>query len=129
MGFRFLIDEQLSPRLVGIAHERGHEATCVRDRGWVGLRDDVLVHMAFAHDFVLVTRNVRDFRELLGTVEVHCGLISLHAVDDSFDVDTQLDFFEAALLALEGRPDLMNLELEVVERDDGSFDAVFRPLP
>ncbi|PZR15056.1 MAG: hypothetical protein DI536_09795 [Archangium gephyra] len=89
----------------------------------------MLVRAAVENDFVIVTRNVRDFRELLEAVEAHCGLVSLQALDDAFDVDTQLDLFEAALLALDGETQLTNVELEVLELADGDFDVKFRALP
>ena len=42
--YKFLIDECLSPELAEMAVQRGHgESTCVRNRGWSGLKDYQLV--------------------------------------------------------------------------------------
>ncbi|HEX7638656.1 MAG TPA: hypothetical protein VF457_09685 [Burkholderiaceae bacterium] len=44
MRFKFLIDECLTPELVELAVARGHfESTCVRNRGWAGTKDHVLI--------------------------------------------------------------------------------------
>jgi predicted nuclease of predicted toxin-antitoxin system len=40
------IDECLTPALVGQAHSHGYEATCTRDRGQLGMRDDELLAIA-----------------------------------------------------------------------------------
>lgn len=68
-------DEDLSPRLVQVANQHGLEATCNRDRGVLGITDLGLCELAQRGDFVLVTDNGTDFRRLLGTVELHPGLI------------------------------------------------------
>src|SRR5689334_10077226 len=57
MTIKLLIDECLSPELVHLAHQRGHVAVAVRDRGWTGLKDHEVVAKALEHDMVLVTRN------------------------------------------------------------------------
>lgn len=63
MTFKLLIDECLSPTLVEMAHAAGHlESTCVRDRGWLGVKDWVLIEKVVKEDFTLVTHNSKDFR-------------------------------------------------------------------
>jgi predicted nuclease of predicted toxin-antitoxin system len=63
---KFLIDECLSPELVGIARKRGHgESTHV---AWLGMRsrkDWTIVRRAIDDGYVLVTNNTTDFRSLL----------------------------------------------------------------
>jgi Domain of unknown function (DUF5615) len=44
-------------------------------RGWTGLKDDQLCDLAIRQELVLVTNNTRDFRKLMGAVELHAGLI------------------------------------------------------
>ena len=126
---KFLFDEQLTPDLVADAIAHGHEAVCVRDIGWVGLRDDVLVNRAFEKDYILVTENVRDFRKLLSNVELHPGLICFQSLDNRFNATRQRSMFNAALKFLENKGDLVNLELEMVEQSDGSCTETLRPLP
>lgn len=81
--YKFLIDECLSPELAEMAVQRGHvESTCVRNRGWSGLKDYQLIQRVVAEDFTLVTCNSVDFRgkgpgELGGehaNVDIHAGL-------------------------------------------------------
>jgi predicted nuclease of predicted toxin-antitoxin system len=63
MTFKLLIDECLSPELVAMAVAAGHvQSTCLRDRGWLGLKDWELIERVVAEDFTLVTHNARDFR-------------------------------------------------------------------
>lgn len=63
MSCKLLIDECLSPALVGLAVAAGHvESSCVRDLGWSGTKDWKLVQLAVVHDYTLVTHNSVDFR-------------------------------------------------------------------
>jgi len=51
---KFLFDECLSPTLVRLAINAGHpESTCVRDRGWRGLKDWQLLQIALEELAVL----------------------------------------------------------------------------
>jgi hypothetical protein len=36
---RLFVDENLSPRLVSVAHDRGYDATSARDRNLLGVPD------------------------------------------------------------------------------------------
>jgi predicted nuclease of predicted toxin-antitoxin system len=67
---KFWIDECLTPALVGEAHSQGHEATCTRDRGALGMRDDELLTIAVGEEFVFVTNNHADFIGLCGNAEL-----------------------------------------------------------
>jgi Domain of unknown function (DUF5615) len=139
MPFKFLIDECLSPELVGLAHAAGHlETTCVRDRGRAGAEDWALMPLVITGDFTLVTNNAKDFRgKTPGTLggfhakeEIHAGLVCLNTeIKNAMDIDKQRDLFELALAQLAGRPDLINQALEVTERRDGSVDVVFYAIP
>jgi hypothetical protein len=60
---RLLIDECLSPELAQLAIDAGHvESTSVRDRGRLGPKDWELMEYVIQEDFILATRNTRDFR-------------------------------------------------------------------
>lgn len=101
MSFRLLIDECLSPELVRMAVNAGHlESTCVRNRGWAGIKDWQLIEQAVANDYTLVTHNSVDFRgngpgNLGGEhakQPIHAGLICLNSVH-VLDFERQLDSF------------------------------------
>jgi predicted nuclease of predicted toxin-antitoxin system len=93
------IDEDLSPTLVGIANERGYEATCARDRDNLGRTDAAVLSFCVEEDRVIVTGNAGDFTGLCGSVEIHPGLITLpHGARA-----TQQELLEAALTHIEAR--------------------------
>ena len=63
MTLRLLIDESMSPELVQLAVAAGHvRFTCVRGRGWSGVKDWMLVVLAVEGDHTLVIHNAVDFR-------------------------------------------------------------------
>ena len=73
---RLLLDENVSPALVGRLAEVGVYAQSVPHVGLSGRADHVVWKYALDHDFAVVTANARDFIELL-EVAVHPGLIVL----------------------------------------------------
>lgn len=107
---RFLIDECLSVELVAVAGEPGHEAHHVAHVGRVGWKDWNVLRYARAGDFVLVTNNASDFRQLYAAQPLHPGLIILIPVVNR---NVQRQLFKAALdeLAIIGEP--VNRVLEV----------------
>jgi predicted nuclease of predicted toxin-antitoxin system len=72
---RLWFDEDLSPTLVQVAEEHGFEATCNRDRGMLGAKDNELRHVVQAEGFVLATDNATDFRPMLVRDGIHAGLV------------------------------------------------------
>ena len=54
---KFLIDENLSPRLATILRSLGHNAVAVRDIGLRGHDDTVILAWAIAHERVIITRD------------------------------------------------------------------------
>lgn len=139
MTFKLLIDECLSPKLADKARRAGHhESSCVRDRGWSGLKDWELTQKLVKEDLTLVTHNAVDFRgdgpDNLGGHHVkqiiHAGLICLNSVH-GMTLPRQMRLFEIVLEALSGREDLINQALEIWEADDGSVnvDTYDIPLP
>jgi predicted nuclease of predicted toxin-antitoxin system len=119
----FLIDECLSPDLVGLAHARGHHATHVVFRGLAGVRDDELMPVIRKEGFIFVTNNAKDFRKLYSLENIHAGLVII--VPGGAPTPAQLRFFTNALDVLETMPDLVNRILEVYS--DGS--VVIQNLP
>jgi Domain of unknown function (DUF5615) len=119
---KFWIDECLTPALVGHAHSHGYEATCTRDRGQLGMRDDDLLAVAVGEEFVFVTNNHTDFIGLCANADLHTGLVVLpqrprHA---------QLPLFSDAIAHIEHRAAQANeapadwMLNRVVEVDDES---------
>jgi predicted nuclease of predicted toxin-antitoxin system len=109
---RFLIDENLSTTLAGAAHEAGHEAYHVVHLGMAGDKDHVVLAKALELDAIIVTNNARDFRGLVGHVDLHPGLI---IVLPCVAIRRQNALFAIAVKHLEGRSDLINKVLEVDE--------------
>jgi hypothetical protein len=69
------IDEDLSPVLVEVAHRRGLDAACNRDRGLLGGSDVEVLRRCIDEDRTLVTNNFGDFRRLCEAHAVHPGLL------------------------------------------------------
>ena len=74
---RFLIDECLSVDLVTLAGEAGHEAQHLAHVGRAGWKDWNVVRYASEGDFILVTNNASDFRQLYAAQPLHAGLVIL----------------------------------------------------
>jgi predicted nuclease of predicted toxin-antitoxin system len=74
---RFLIDEDLSPKLAGECHQAGYDATSVRDRDMLQAGDREVSALCFAEDRVLVTNNAKDFLRLAEQEGFHPGLVFL----------------------------------------------------
>ncbi len=72
---RVWFDEDLSPTLVQVAIELGHEATCNRDRDMLGSNDRELRLRAQSEGYVLVTDNASDFRPMYDRESIHPGLV------------------------------------------------------
>ena len=73
---RLLLDENISPVLVGRLADMGVYARSVPHIGLSGRSDHAIWNYALGHDFAVVTTNARDFIPLLD-VELHPGLIVL----------------------------------------------------
>lgn len=113
---RFLIDENLSPLLVGPARARGFEAMHVNHLGLRTEADWDLLQIVAAQDWVLVTNNAIEFRGRYREIELHPGIVFLLP---AVRRDAQLRLFEAALEHVEDQPDLVNTALDVTLDDKG----------
>lgn len=132
MSLRLLFDECLWPGLVRQAHDAGHwDSTCLRDRGWLGMRDEHLMPRVIEGDFTFVTLNAKDFRGagaddpggLYLDAPIHAGLIVLDAEQGELTRSQQLDLMAYALDVLEAHPDLVNQVLELRLNADGSIES------
>ena len=137
MIFKLLIDECLSPALVKMARDAGHlESTCVRDRGWLGMKDRDLINLVVAEDFTLVTHNSKDFRGDGGAEpggwhaaqDIHAGLICLNA-EMGLDLALQEQLFAIALDELAARDDLINQALEITALESGEAEVEIYSIP
>jgi predicted nuclease of predicted toxin-antitoxin system len=107
---RFLIDEGLTVDLVAVAGQSGHEAQHVAHVGRAGWTDWNVVRYASEGDFVLVTNNASDFRQLYAEQPLHAGLIILIPVVSR---DVQRRLFRAALDELASLGEPVNRVLEI----------------
>jgi len=118
---KLLVDECLSPRLVLLARARDlPESTHVT---WLGLSaksDLIIARRAVADGFVLVTHNAGDFRAIYRRVDLHAGLICLHAAHGTMSLSLQERLFIAALEALRGM-EPANQMLDVTSLRDGTI--------
>ena len=122
---RFLIDECLSIDLVSVASEAGHEAQHVAHVGKAGWKDWNVVRYASDGDFVLVTNNASDFRQLYAKQSLHAGLV---IIIPNVSRMIQQQLFRGALDALVAMGEPINRVLEVdIEGDDVTFDLFDLP--
>jgi uncharacterized protein DUF5615 len=128
---KFWIDECLTPALVGHAHSLGYVATCTRDRGQLGMRDDELLALAVSEEFVFVTNNHADFVGLCTNAELHTGLVVL----PQRPRNAQLPLFSDAIAHIERHSGQASeapadwMLNRVVEVDDESEACRDMPLP
>jgi predicted nuclease of predicted toxin-antitoxin system len=114
---KFLIDECLTPALVGVAHAAGHEAYHVAHIGLASAKDWRVAAWAVRRDQIFVTNNASDFRALYSRLALHPGLL---IIVPSVDREMQGRLFEALLgkLAETGGPPNRVIEAHL---DDGDI--------
>ena len=120
---KFFFDEDVTPALPPVCHDRGYDATCARDRDLLDVDDEDIVEFCFERDFVVVTGNARDFRWLCGSVELHPGLIVMPSLlrEEQLDVFPRvIDYIEeqAASASVSPSDFMVNRVIEMAE--DGS---------
>lgn len=74
---KFFIDECLSPGLAEYLNGQGYDAVAARNVGRLGEPDHSVRERCFNEDRIIVTHNGDDFRNLVGEVELHPGLVIL----------------------------------------------------
>lgn len=116
---RFLVDENLSPLLVGPARARGLEAMHVNHLGLRTETDWDLLRVVAEQDWVLVTNNAIEFRGRYREIELHPGVVFLLP---AVRREAQLRLFEAALDRARDHPNLVNTAMDV------AFDGEGRPV-
>ena len=122
---KLFIDECLSPQLATRLNATGlYDAVHPRHVGRRGAPDHRVLEWCIAEDRVIVTENARDFRRLIGRVQVHPGLIILPAIDREGTwtlLRTALAFLEARGNAADA---MVNHVLEVDESGAITFVAL-----
>jgi predicted nuclease of predicted toxin-antitoxin system len=119
---RFLIDECLTTQLVGLANDHGYQAHHVAHLQMAGTKDWEVAEHAWEHDFILVTNNSADFRDLYTHRELHSGLV---IVVPNVRLELQKQLFAAVLdhLAQAGEP--VNQVLEIEFENDEAVLSVY----
>jgi predicted nuclease of predicted toxin-antitoxin system len=124
---RLLLDEHISPALVGRFADIGVYAQSVPHVGLRGRRDHEIWRYALDHDFAVVTTNARDFIGLLD-VDVHPGLIVLR--ESGLSRAEQWERIRPVIEALKDSGDLdplLNKLIEVI--GVGQFEVRSIPKP
>lgn len=125
---RFLIDENLTPKLVNCARDRFYVAMHLRDMGLLTEKDWDLLKKIHDEDWTLVTNNVDEFRRRYRTKNVlHAGIVFLLGVDAGRNA--QIASFLAALDDIDIDGDLLNTEILVRAGGDGTFNVSRFDLP
>jgi predicted nuclease of predicted toxin-antitoxin system len=121
---QFLIDECLSPMLIGVANRFGYVAHHVLYREWKSRADAELLRYIRAEDLTLVTNNWRDFEPMLRREEVHPGAVVLPNVPRAL----QISAFERALRAIEAVDPPLDMVNTVIDVDEPETVRIY-PLP
>jgi hypothetical protein len=134
---KLLVDENLSPSLVGLATDKGFVCSHVNHLGLTGRKDWELKATILEGDWTFITNNGTDFRgpaKHPGSLGVYAG-ISLHAglicVDapGGLNLKRQERLLDLILANLQEEGDLTNQVLQVVLSADGSVELSRYAMP
>jgi hypothetical protein len=134
---KLLIDENLSPSLVGQANANGFVCAHVNHLGLTGLKDWELKATILEGDWTFITNNGTDFRGPAKTpgssgvyagISLHAGLICVDA-PGGLNLERQKRLFDLILSNLMDEGDLTNQVLEVVLSADGSVELSRYAIP
>lgn len=107
---RFLVDENLSILLPGVAHARGYDAAHVNHRGLHQAKDWEILRVVAEEEWTLVTNNAIEFRGRFRKLAIHPGVIFLLPASAR---SQQVELFSAALDWVDRVPDMVNIALDV----------------
>ena len=134
---KILIDENLSPSLESMAHERGFECSHVNHLGMTGHKDWELKRTILDGDWTFITNNSIDFRGPVdkpgssgeyADVSLHAGLVCINA-PGGLSLAVQRQLFGLILNDLVRNGDLTNQALEVLLDRDGEVQVTRREMP
>ena len=123
---RFLIDENLSPRLVEEARSRGFEAMHVNHLGLRTETDWAILDVVATQDSVLVTNNAIEFRGRFRRIDLHPGVVF---IVPAVRGEQQARLFATVLEHLLPTPDLMNRAIDVDYAANGGITVTVYDLP
>ena len=81
---KFLIDENLSPKLADFLRLLGYTESAVRDVGLTGSSDEVIVAWAKTHNHIVITRDI-GFGYTYAVKDVAFGLLLLRSKTDAME--------------------------------------------
>ena len=120
---KILIDENLSPALVGRLADKGVAAEHIVHCGKASVSDPEVWQYAYEHDMVVVTLNVSDFILLASGSPLHAGLIVIRK--GSLTREESWTLLEPVIDHLVmNKVDLMNQVVEVYEPGDFAIRAI-----
>jgi Domain of unknown function (DUF5615) len=134
---KLLIDENLSPSLVGQANAKGFVCAHVNHLGLTGLKDWELKATILEGDWTFITNDGTDFRGPAKTpgssgvyagISLHAGLICVDA-PGGLNLERQKRLFDLILSHLTDAGNLTNQVLEVVLSADGSVELSRYAIP
>ena len=95
----YVVDANLSPRLVALLRDAGHDAVHVRDIGLRTASDDEIIDYAISTDRIVISHDT-DFGTLLAYRELSKPSFILIRSSDPVDVDDQARLIVANLDAM-----------------------------
>ena len=134
---KLLIDENLSPSLVGQANSKGFVCAHVNHLGLTGLEDWELKATILEGDWTFITNNGADFRGpakspgshgVYSGISLHAGLICIDA-PSGLNLERQRRLFELIVSNLLEEGGLTNQVLEVMLLADESVELSRYALP
>jgi hypothetical protein len=132
-----LIDENLSPSLASMAHERGFHCSHVNHLGKTGQKDWELKQTIIEGDWTFVTNNSVDFRGSAdkpgsageyADVRLHAGLVCINA-PAGLNLHSQRQLFKMILDDMKENGGLINQVLEVNLDKNGVIELRRYALP
>ena len=124
---KLLVDENLSPSLIGLAVDKGFVCSHVNHLGLTGQKDWQLKATILDGDWTFITNNGVDFRGsakkpgsqgIYADVSLHAGLVCVDA-PRGLNLESQKRLFDLILSNLEEEGSLTNQVLQVTLLPDG----------
>jgi hypothetical protein len=134
---RLLIDENLSPSLIGQANDKGFVCSHVNHLGLMGRKDWELKATILDGDWTFITNNGVDFRGpakhpgsqgVYADVSLHAGLVCVDA-SGGLNMESQRRLFDLVLANIEDEGVLTNQVLQVTLSVDGSVELIRYAMP
>ena len=119
---KLLLDENLSPAIVGALSKSGVDVVHLRDRGLLGATDAHVLECAYVEDRVLVTLNVGDFEKLARSREIHAGIALIERA--GLLRDEQIEIVRKIVTAIAAHGSMVNELLRVAEGRPRTFVTV-----